>query len=746
MASDHEIGRIVAVDTAQVTVELNRDLKALTRSTYEGTLEVGRINSYIIIPVGARRIVAMVTRVVLTEDSELKADKTMVVLPSSRRLMKATLIGTIDEREFRQGISLFPVLDSPVLIPTRDDLDAIFGKFCQPVEVADVDEPGYCIPVGRSVVFPDYEIKIDPDAFFGKHAAIIGSTGSGKSCSVATILQSVLEQPTVKQTRFVILDTNGEYQSAFSPSQFKCLHIPTDPSKSERLAIPYWFMDSDDFVRLFRASPGVQRPVLLKALSSARACQGETHGWLEIRDDIINEFNRILSFCTGTDKNDARSIRQTCDGFCVHLENADVANDVVDLSSHYADISAETVKGVFESVREIAREGIRSEGGQYESYALVDVDKRRRIEGLIKPVMGLLSRLPEGVAGLCTASADCPRYFSKSSFRHRYLENAMSREEVNSARARENCATMLMRIYRLLEDSRFDFLFGPIAGEWPEVTTTLAAFVRDILGLESNRERTLAGEEVLHRGYLPFYDRQRSGATRSNVVVVDLSLLASEVLENVTALIGRLIHEFLQRLSDPISGVGRGEFPVVLVLEEAQNYIREGRYEEESISKQVFERIAREGRKFGLGLVVASQRPSELSKTVLSQCNSFIVHRMQNPEDLRYFREIVPGIYDQLLDQLPALAPRSALVLGECVQAPALVEMREVNPAPRSKNPKFYKSWTTDETVPDIEAVCAKWEGSDHIAGEEIDDVEVPSRHESDGAGMDGEMDPFPEE
>jgi len=71
MANDHEIGRVVAVDTAQVTVELNRDLKALTRSTYEGTLEVGRINSYIIIPVGARQIVAMVTRVLLTEESEM---------------------------------------------------------------------------------------------------------------------------------------------------------------------------------------------------------------------------------------------------------------------------------------------------------------------------------------------------------------------------------------------------------------------------------------------------------------------------------------------------------------------------------------------------------------------------------------------------------------------------------------------------------------------------------------------------
>lgn len=747
MASDHEIGRVVAVDTAQVTVELNRDLKALTRSTYEGTLEVGRINSYVIIPVGARRIVAMVTRVVLTEDSELKADKTMVLLPSSRRLMKATMIGSIDERKFRQGISLFPVLDSPVLITTRDDLDAIFGKLCQPVEVANTDEPGFCVPIGRSVIFPDYPINIDPDAFFGKHAAIIGSTGSGKSCSVATILQSILGQPEVKQTRFIILDTNGEYRSAFHPSEFKSLYIPTDPSQSERFAIPYWFMDSDDFVRLFRASPGVQRPVLLNALSAARDSEGSVDNWLHVRYEIIIECNRILSFCGGSDKSDAKSIRQLCDGVCAYLEDAEVAVQVDTLSVHYPEATRNTLRTLFEAIREVTREGIRSEGQQYESYAAIDVNKRRRIEDAVRPVLGALSRLPANGIQLSTISADCPRYFSKHRFRHHYLENAISRDESGSSRARENCSTMLMRIHRLLEDSRFEFLFGPASGEWPDTKQTLAAFLRDVLGLSSHHEDSLSANDVLVDGQLPFYDRQRSGAQRANVVVLDLSLLASEVLENVTALIGRLIHEFLQRLSDPVSGIGRGEFPVVLVLEEAQNYIREARNEEESISKQVFERIAREGRKFGLGLVVASQRPSELSKTVLSQCNSFIVHRMQNPEDLRYFREIVPGIYDQLLDQLPALAPRSALVLGECVQAPALVEMREVNPAPRSKNPKFYKSWTGDEKLPDIEAVCAKWEGSDRTACKQPEGAELPPvDHDGHEVELTEDYDPFAEQ
>lgn len=715
MASDHEIGRVVAVDTAQVTVELNRDLKALTRSTYEGTLEVGRINSYVIIPVGARRIVAMVTRVLLTEESELKADKTMVMLPSSRRLMKATMIGTIDEGTFRQGINLFPVLDSPVLITTRKDLDAIFGKSSEQ-DGPSSDEPGFCIPIGRSAVFQDYDIKIDPDAFFGKHAAIIGSTGSGKSCTIATIIQSIIHQASVKQTRFIILDTNGEYRTAFqrqngdkawadADAAFKALYIPTDPAEKDRLAIPYWFMDSEDFVRLFRASPGVQRPVLLNALSSARE-DSQGPSWVSLREHLLFECHRLMSAAANGQWQDRNSIGVICDGVVRSLESEESKEALANLINNFPALTADSIKKVFQDVKQSA--GRKNE----KDYDPLVMDVRQTVEGILNSLLATLVTTPQSSFRSISCSADCPKYFSKHELRYKHLEHAMTRDEASSSRARDNCSTMLMRIYRLLEDSRFEFMFGPTCSEWPSVMHSLATFMRDILGAGCLRGAELTGTDVCPEGQLPFYDRQRRDSSRSNVVIIDLSLLASEVLENVTALIGRLIHEFLQRLSDPVSGIGRGEYPVVLILEEAQNYIREGRKtEEDSISKLVFERIAREGRKYGLGLVVASQRPSELSKTVLSQCNSFIVHRLQNPEDLRYFREIVPGIYGQLLDQLPALAPRSALVLGECVQAPALVDIREASPVPKSKNPKFYRSWTQEEKQPDFEAVCDRWEG-----------------------------------
>ncbi len=726
MASDHEIGRVVAVDTAQVTIELNRDLKALTRSTYEGTLEIGRINSYVIIPVGARRIVAMVTRVLLTEESELKADKTMVTLPSSRRLMKATMIGTIDEGRFRQGINLFPVLDAPVLITTRKDLDAIFGKSSDNNNVAS-DEPGFCIPVGRSAVFQDYDIKIDPDAFFGKHAAIIGSTGSGKSCTIATIIQSIIHQASVRQTRFVILDTNGEYRSAFqkqnengvwgdADAAFKTIYIPTDPAEKEKLTIPYWFMDSDDFVRLFRASPGVQRPVLLNALSSAREDSGGP-SWISLRDNLRLECRRLMSAASSGTWQDRNSIAAICDGVIRSIESETNRDAIENLNRNYPSLSADFIKTLFNEVKSIAG---RQSSTDYDPLAM---DCRQDVDAKLNSLLNSLMTTPQSVSELVSSSADCPRYFSKQQFRDLHLENALSRDDASSSRARDNCSTMLMRIYRLLEDSRFEFLFGPTCAEWPSIEHSLATFIRDILGVESCSEINLSNRQECSEGQLPFYDRHRRGASRSNVVIIDLSLLASEVLENVTALIGRLIHEFLLRLTDQqVSGISRGEYPVVLVLEEAQNYIRETRRtEEDSISKLVFERIAREGRKYGFGLVVASQRPSELSKTVLSQCNSFIVHRLQNPEDLRYFREIVPGIYGQMLDQLPALAPRSALVLGECVQAPALVEIREASPVPKSKNPRFFKSWTQDEKQPDFEAVCEKWEGKQAVCSSPTD-------------------------
>lgn len=724
MATDFEIGRVVAVDTAQVSIELNPDLKGMSRSTYEGPQEVGRINSYVIIPVGARRLVAMVTRVVLVEEAEMKADRTMVALPAARRMMKATLIGTIDGTSFKQGISLFPVLDNPVYLASQADLDAIFGPIDlgEPV-TRDPEKPGYCIAIGESAVVQGRSIRIDPDAFFGKHAAILGSTGSGKSCTIASLLQAIHEQPGVKRTTCVILDTNGEYRTAFQKQKGgtsedvepgKALYIPSAPAKtSDRLVIPYWFMNAEDFVRLFRAREGLQSPVLLRALRLARTGAHSPETPASALEVLRTACRQILALIENDAPNQQwaipNNVQQRCaDGlryretFPQHVQALDAAFG--------ADMLREWEQAL-KTIQDIAQQA-----SQQSNQGGLGATRLQQIRDALDPVIARLNHLAaERPMGTADVSADQPRHFDRSQFLESALETAM-REQVesgNPGRVRDACGPMFLRIRRFFEDPRFRFMFD----DYPEALHVLSAFVRDTLGIGPAPSTALSSEADVPKGRLPFYDRQRDGDKKSHfdIVILDLSLLAAEVLENVTALIGRLILEFLQRLGEHGGEQARGSLPVVLVLEEAQNYIQQLRSaDDESISRVVFERIAREGRKYGLSLVVSSQRPSELSKTVLSQCSSFIVHRLQNPEDLRYFKEIVPGIYGPMLEQIPALAPQTALVLGECVPAPALVRIRDACPVPRSRDPKFYRYWTA-ESAPDVnvEEICRKWESGE---------------------------------
>jgi len=723
ISKDFEIGRIIAIDTAEVSIELNSDIKGMSRSTYEGPQEVGRINSYIIIPVGARRLVGMVTRVVLVEEAEVRADRTMVTLPTSRRLMKATIIGTIYKNMFSQGISVFPVLDTPVVLASQQDLDAVFGPIVLSSDTDIIPEkPGFCIRIGDSPVMEGRPIRIDPDAFFGKHAAVIGSTGSGKSCTIASLIQAIHEDQRIKRTTFIILDTNGEYREAFQRynqnsqsweniPHIKCLYIPSDPlKKNDRLVIPYWFMNADDFIRLFQASKGVQRPVLLEALRMARNEAQNTSSLTNFREELICEFNRIWSL-SGKDEKTSKDIKILAEGLKRRLEKQDLSELWEELQREY-NITKSELESAIKNIMSIASKLVDKD--TYPNYVPSDAraDIREAIDPLFMKLTGLAIGQKNNNSG---RSPDAPSYFDKVKFRNRHLEQVLRREESGGPRARDYTGTMLLRIDRLLSDKRFDFLFGSNNEMLPNPEHVLAAFIRDILGIGSCDSVSLTDETLAPKTKLPFYDRQRDKENPADLVILDLSLLAAEVLENVTALLGRLILEFLQRLGEQNGKYSRGSLPVVLVLEEAQNYIQQPKsLEEESISRAIFERIAREGRKYGLSLIVCLQRHSEHSKTVLAQCSSFIVHRLQNPEDLRYFKEIVPGIYGPLLGQLSSLAPQVALILGECVPAPTLVKIREANPAPKSHNPKFYKYWTQEDPPKiNVEDICYKWEEKD---------------------------------
>lgn len=172
---DRVIGRVLSVDNFRVYVKIDDEIKSAYKSGLNDIYEVARINSYLIIPVGADRVVAIITRVTMKEEAELDRNMKTVSLPDSSRYILATMQGTIhkeDSREsFLQGVYNFPVLDNPVWYATEDDLKQIFDD----KDSADIDyKKDYYLPIGISPVFSNYKVKICPDQFFVKHARFLG--------------------------------------------------------------------------------------------------------------------------------------------------------------------------------------------------------------------------------------------------------------------------------------------------------------------------------------------------------------------------------------------------------------------------------------------------------------------------------------------------------------------------------------------------------------------------------------------
>lgn len=217
-------------------------------------------------------------------------------------------------------------------------------------------------------------------------------------------------------------------------------------------------------------------------------------------------------------------------------------------------------------------------------------------------------------------------------------------------------------------------------------------------------------------------DQSKNG----ELAILDLSLVPSDVLATVIAVLGRLVFESLQRYRR----TNEKPLPTVLVLEEAHTFIQRSGGDQEGTPtpvqtcREVFERIAREGRKFGLGLVLSSQRPSELSPTVLAQCNTFLLHRLVNDRDQDLVRKLIPDALGGLLGDLPNLPTRYALLLGWATPLPVLVEMSNLPETfrPRSQDPDFWDVWVGDKPRSvDWQSLASAWTQEGEIA-EEVGD------------------------
>ncbi|MBS0184411.1 MAG: ATP-binding protein [Nitrospira sp.] len=231
----------------------------------------------------------------------------------------------------------------------------------------------------------------------------------------------------------------------------------------------------------------------------------------------------------------------------------------------------------------------------------------------------------------------------------------------------------LMRLDSKLNDVRYDFLLKP---KIRKDSASLTSLLRDFVGL---------------------------GTPKTAVTVIDLSSVPFDVRPTVAAQIGRLAFEFNYWNSQ------YREFPILLMCEEAHAYIPRASESQFASSRKSMERIAKEGRKYGVGLAVVSQRPHEVSETVLAQCGTFICLRITNPDDQGYVRSLVPESEGDLVSVLAGLGRGEALVLGEAVPLPTRLQFDKPNPTPNSDDVDFYGKWKDGPADLDVDAIVKRW-------------------------------------
>ena len=637
-----------------------------------------RVNAYLLVPVDEGFLVGQVEWITVEQSPFPKRrgmqDFGLVDLPYPLRKLRLNPLGMLRRQTFdgptvfQRGANALPSVGAAVMMPTEVQLKSII-------------ESGehHRVKIGTSPLASDAKVYIDPDRLFGRHLAVLGNTGSGKSCSVAGLVRWSLEESEQERgsrpnARFVILDPNGEYSRAFDDEGAVSARIfKVDPNEDEvQLNVPLWFWNSAEWCSFTQASARTQRPTLLQALRFAR--DGQTEPTAD-NSRGMRRFLRTIVSTINIEQNSGspwgafprpKSFYEKIEKWKTGLEH-----DVGEFEGDRRDKLQEFVDEI-ENLCKPRRV-------RYPHYDFT----RQEVQALFDRASGAHSAFGGTASDVIPPDVDAPLPFDGESF----LRNVEATAETLDVA--EYVETLLIRIRALLTDTRMTPILGSISD------TTLEQWLRDYIGDDYPNE--------------------------SRVTVIDLSLVPSEVVHVVTAVIARMVFEALQRYVK----LNSMSLPTVLVMEEAHTFVK--RYREDLENQdaataccQVFERIAREGRKFGLGLVLSSQRPAELSPAVLSQCNTFLLHRISNDRDQELVHRLVPDNLRGLLRELPSLPSQNAVLLGWASELPVLVKINDLpkEQQPRSDDPDFWRVWTGEvgRNI-DWDAIARDWQGETQESG-----------------------------
>ena len=573
------IGRVRHVLGAQATVELDQELAGVA-PIYRGRLQpIGQIGSLIRIPQGMVDLVAAVTLVGIAELAGSQAPTEAV--QSGERWLQVQLLGEIDRGtgRFQRGVGSYPGLDDPVHFATAVELAAVFPQ------------PGPShLRLGRLAAAEEVPVALDVGRLVTRHAAVVGSTGAGKTSAVAALLQG-FARGGWSAANIVVIDPHGEYARALG-DQASVRSVLGAGDKA--LRVPHWALPAADILRAFTGqSPA---PTTAKNFAQfateARRQFVEQADWLDL-DPIAVTADTPVPF-------DLRAVWHRLDS-----ENRETRQAKGNPST-----ACLTDEGDAATLRPT----------QFELYGPAGQPPHQG------PLFGVHGNTPE-----------------------------------------------LLRLGLLDPRLRFlEELAGTVDGPDP-----LVAAMSEWLG-----------------GSKP-------------VSVLDFSGVPDEASEMAIGVVMRLLFETAVRTEPAGPGIGRPR-PVLVVLEEAHRYLGENAA---VMAREAANRIAREGRKYGVGLLLVTQRPSELPDTALAQSGTIIALRLSNSSDQGKIRHALPESVAGLAEALPSLRTGEAIISGEAVVLPSRTLIDRPNPLPLAEDPSL-DSWRGDRGLPDLAPALAAWRGT----------------------------------
>lgn len=572
-------GKIKRINNNEVTIE-NTSGKAIS----------SLIGCHIIFLEDSRRIVGEVTYI-----DEVEA--------------KILLVGEIINNVFNAGIIKKPSGIAPVRVINKDELELIIGK-------SEIQKENLLL--GTSSIYKTFNVSVPLNDIFANHLAIIGNTGSGKSCGVARMLQNLFFINKPINSHIVLFDAYGEYVETFKNINNLGLNFASFSGNSKngkeyQLKFPAWFLDVDDLALLLRVSSPDQLPVLKKSLKLVKIFKSNTPEIKRYKNDIIAKC--LMDILTSG--RSSSTIRDQVIAVLTHYNTEDLNLDSTIHQPGYDRTFRQCLliddSGKMNAIFEVMKFLQQFENIDLESIDIVDA--------------------------MCYSLEDLYSALEFSLISEGTINNDIIYKEMNILKTR------LQSIIN--SDTKHIFNVDEYIGK--------EEFVRDMF-------------------------------IKNNLVNIDLSDIDDDFAKVLTKIYSKLLFNYTTSLEK------RGSLSFNIILEEAHRYVQNDN-DINIIGYNIFDRITKEGRKYGTLLTFITQRPSELSTTSLSQCANFIVFRVFHPADLEIVRTMSTNVSMANIEQIKSLSPGSAFAFGVGFKIPTLVNFELPNPIPESTSVNVKNIW-----------------------------------------------------